>query len=129
VEGEVLESVWRQLVAILKERGIAFETGPAVRRLVAEAPALIPVYHHRMIPDRPGAPGNPVFSVHQTDIIYYGIHLRDYLVHEFLTAADIGAWPIPDSVRRIEFWDIKQFFSVRWSRGYAVFDNRKGDLP
>ena len=105
------------------------EAQAVVRRLVAEAPVLIPVYIHRMMPDRPHAAGNPVFSVHQTDIIYYGTDLRDYLIHEFLADKDVGVWPIPDSVRRIDFWDIKRFLSVRWSRGYAVFDNRKGFLP
>jgi hypothetical protein len=38
--------------------------------LVAAAPRLIPVYSHRMMPSEPHLPGNPVFSVHQTDIIY-----------------------------------------------------------
>jgi hypothetical protein len=47
--------------------------------LVASTPKLIPVYKHRMIPSEPHLAGNPVFSVHQTDIIYYGLDLRDYL--------------------------------------------------
>jgi hypothetical protein len=58
-------------------------------------------------------PGNPVFSVHQTDIIYYGVDLRDYLIHEFLARENVGVWPIPASVRRVPFWDIEQFLSVR----------------
>jgi hypothetical protein len=33
--------------------------------LVAAAPRLIPLYGHRMMPDEPHQPGNPVFSVHQ----------------------------------------------------------------
>ncbi|MCI0380890.1 MAG: hypothetical protein L0215_25180 [Gemmataceae bacterium] len=99
------------------------------RKLVAAAPVLIPVYLHRMMPDRPHEPGNPVFSVHQTDIIYYGIDLRDYLIHEFFCRQDVGIWPISDTVRAIEFWDIKRFLEVRWARGYAVFDNRSGVLP
>jgi hypothetical protein len=90
---------------------------------------LVPVYVHRMMPDRPRASGNPIFSVHQTDIIYYGTDLRDDLIHEFLSDKEIGIWPIPDSIRQIEFWDIQRFRSVRWSRGSAVFDNRKGVLP
>jgi len=100
-----------------------------VGKLVALAPVLIPVYRHRMMPDRPYAPGNPVFSVHQTDIIYYGVDLRDYLIHEFLGQTGIGAWPITDSIRKIEFWDSERFQTVRWSRGSAVFDNRRGLLP
>ena len=45
--------------------------------LVVAAPRLIPVYSHRMMPAEPHLPGNPVFSVHQTDIIWYGVDLRD----------------------------------------------------
>lgn len=81
------------------------------------------------MPDRPHAAGNPVFSVHQTDIISYGVELRDYLIHEFLSDKDVGIWPIPDSIRRIEFWDVKRFFSVRWSPRPVTFDNRSGALP
>ncbi len=102
-----------------------------VRGLVQSAPSLIPVYSHRMMPDRPQASGNPVYSVHQTDIIYYGINLRDYLIHEFLIDTDIAFWPIPDSIRQIEFWDIMEMQSVRWDDDGQgiVFDNRDGTLP
>ena len=98
-----------------------------VRKLVEAAPILVPVYGHRMMPDRPHEVGNPVFSVHQTDIIYYRVNLRDYLIHEFL-APRVSFWPISDSVRQIEFWDIKAFLQVRWAGGSAIFDNRAGGL-
>jgi len=38
----------------------------------------IPVYSHRYLPSEPKATGNPVLSVHQTDIIYYGNDLASY---------------------------------------------------
>jgi hypothetical protein len=97
--------------------------------LIAAAPRLIPIYVHRMIPSEPHLPGNPVFSVHQTDIIYYGVDLRDYLIHEFLTRENVGDWPITENVRRIPFWDIERFLSVRWAGGACVFDNSAGHLP
>ncbi len=50
---------------------------------VNEAPRLIPIYGHRMMPNRPHEAGNPVLSIHQTDIIYYGFDLDDYFRHEF----------------------------------------------
>ena len=102
-----------------------------VRELVAAAaPTLIPIYAHRMIPDRPHQSGNPVFSVHQTDVICYGIDLRDYLIHEFYTATEGYVWPIPANVRRIEFWDLERFQDTRWDEnGTARFDNRRGILP
>jgi len=71
---------------------------------VKAAPKLIPICSHRLMPESPHQSGNPVFSVHQTDIIYYGINLRDYLIHEFATPSGI-IWPIPDDVTEIEFWD------------------------
>ncbi|WP_417377529.1 SMI1/KNR4 family protein [Gimesia sp.] len=52
-------------------------------RYVSQAPTLIPVYGHRYIPAAPREAGNPVFSVHQTDIIYYGQNLWDYFEQEF----------------------------------------------
>jgi len=41
-----------------------------VSELVGNAPRLVPIYSHRYIPAEPNKAGNPVFSVHQTDIIY-----------------------------------------------------------
>jgi hypothetical protein len=69
---------------------------------VRRSPRLIPIYGHRMMPDRPHLNGNPVFSIHQTDIIYYGFDLDDYLRHEF-SLPDRRPWP--SKIRSIEFWD------------------------
>ena len=87
--------------------------GEALRRgeeLLSAAPRLIPIYGHRMMPESPHLPGNPVFSVHQTDIIHYGFDLADYLRHEFLLP---GREPWPDCVRPIRFWNLDQFQEVR----------------
>ena len=92
-----------------------------VRTLVAEAPKLIPIYAHRMIPDRPATAGNPVFSVHQTDIIYYGCNLRDYFLHEFFADKGLSHWPPANSVRPIEFWDLDRF-ATRWDDEPYYFD-------
>ena len=88
--------------------------------LLATAPKLIPIYAHRMIPAEPNESGNPVFSVHQTDIIYYGFNLNDYLRAEF--AIDREPWP--ETLRPIRFWDIARFQDVRWGQGPVIFDNR-----
>lgn len=53
------------------------------RRHVEAAPKLIPVFSHRYLPDEPHLAGNPVLSVYQTDIIYYGQNLWDYFEQEF----------------------------------------------
>ncbi len=78
---------------------------------VRAAPRLIPIYSHRMIPDEPHLAGNPVFSVHQTDIIYYGFDLTDYLRHEFGLP---GRLPWPQAIRPIRFWDVDRFQAIRW---------------
>jgi hypothetical protein len=83
----------------------------AIARL-DEAPRLIPVYAHRMIPDRPHQVGNPVLSVHQTDIIYYGFDLDDYFRHEF---GLLGRKPWPSEVRQVPFWDVERWQTIRWS--------------
>lgn len=94
--------------------------------LVASAPTLIPIFTHRMMPDEPHLSGNPVFSVHQTDIIHYGFDLADYLRHDFQLP---GREPWPASVRQIRFWNVDRFQNVRWADGSCVFDNSKGLLP
>ncbi len=88
--------------------------GEALRvagELVAAAPRLIPIYGHRMMPDEPSLPGNPVFSVHQTDIIVYGVDLADYLRTEFKLP---GGDPGPGQLRPNRFWDLDRFQDVRW---------------
>ncbi len=78
----------------------------ALRRgeeLLSAAPRLIPIYGHRMMPDEPCLPGNPVFSVHQADIIHYGFDLADYFRHEFNLP---GRQPWPEEVRPTRFWDL-----------------------
>lgn len=103
----------------------------ATEQLVAAAPRLIPVYLHRMIPAEPHLHGNPVFSVHQTDIIVYGVDLRDYLTHEFLMSEDDKEeWRVPDGARPIRFWNLDRFQAVRWgASGICRFDNSGGTLP
>lgn len=65
-------------------------------------PTLIPIYSHRYIPSTPMEAGNPVFSVYQTDIIYYGENLEEYLMVE------LGDKPYNaiefDRIKRIPFW-------------------------
>lgn len=103
--------------------GEAFRTASD---LIRSAPKLIPIFIHRMMPDDPCSAGNPVFSVHQTDIIYYGFDLADYLRHEFHLD---GREPWPAEIRPIRFWDINRMQDVRWAQGPCVFDNRRGPLP
>jgi hypothetical protein len=67
-------------------------------------PKLVPVYSHRYIPNEPFEDWNPVFSVHQMDIIYYGYDLPTYFANEFnFSLTDTFA--IPNKPKRtIRFW-------------------------
>lgn len=53
------------------------------RREFMNAPAMIPIYSHRYIPAEPDQRLNPVFSIYQTDIIYYGENLVEYFKIEY----------------------------------------------
>ncbi|GAB3552861.1 hypothetical protein J2S53_003627 [Actinopolyspora lacussalsi] len=50
-------------------------------------PKLIPLYSHRYMPAAPACGGDPVLSVHRTDVIHYGVDLVDYLHREFHRSA------------------------------------------
>lgn len=53
------------------------------RAQISRLPKLIPIFSHRYLPAAPTVEPTPVFSVHQSDVIYYGYDLADYLAHEF----------------------------------------------
>lgn len=55
-----------------------------MRRDFATWPRLVPLFGHRFLVVDPCKSGNPVFSIMQTDIIYYGSNLGIYLINEFL---------------------------------------------
>ncbi|MFJ3205878.1 hypothetical protein [Streptomyces sp. NPDC086989] len=69
------------------------------RSELATVPQLVPIYSHRYLPGTAGECGHPVLSVHQTDIIFYGNDLSDYVRHEFTgqasslpARATVGFW-------------------------------------
>jgi hypothetical protein len=68
---------------------------------LSSAPALIPLYSHRFIPEAPSAAGNPVFSMHGFDTIYYGSNLENYFDREF---GDNRETPLGEIAKRIPFW-------------------------
>jgi hypothetical protein len=75
-----------------------------VKQALRRAPTLVPIASHRYIPDRPYLGGNPVFSVHQTDIIYYGCDLQEYLENEYSFYFGRSGYSMREPVRDIEFW-------------------------
>jgi len=71
---------------------------------IDDAPKLIPISGHRYIPANPSESGNPVFSVMQTDIIYYGSDLWNYFENEFYYYFQKPEYQIKEPVKQIEFW-------------------------
>ncbi len=55
-----------------------------VRKDFPTWPKLLPIHSHRFLAAEPCQKGNPVFSIMQTDIIYYGANLGHYLAQEFV---------------------------------------------
>ena len=90
----------------------AEERKQVVRQALDSAPRLIPLIAHRFIPETPHEAGNPVFSMHGFDTIYYGANLSEFFVNEFEGKHQIG------STRRIPFWsDIVEDFD----KAYAFY--------
>ena len=71
------------------------------RSRLGEVPALVPIFGHRYLPAAPTNEDPPVFSVWQTDVIYYGDDIADWSAREF------GGEPHPRTIspdRRTPFW-------------------------
>ncbi len=79
-----------------------------VQELVKKAPRLIPIFSHRYLLIDPCQSGNPVFSIHQSDIIVYGEDLRIYLLNEFRKLLGLTETPLSansdNRIRAIPFW-------------------------
>jgi len=87
------------------------ESLSVARAHIATWPRLVPLWGHRFMPAAPAGPGAPVFSVWQTDVIFYGDDLLDYLHREFSPNDD---WPGVDS-------DYDEDSLAPWSR-FAMGD-------
>ena len=68
---------------------------------IINAPKLIPVFSHRYIPQIEGE-NVPIISVHEVDIICYGINLNDYLEVEFGNKQQSNV--DYSQIREIPFW-------------------------
>ena len=76
------------------------------KKKIDAAPKLIPIYAHRYIPASPHERDNPVFSVYQTDIIYYGRNLWNYFENEFRYYFQTPFRPTNEPYKQIEFWSL-----------------------
>jgi hypothetical protein len=84
------------------------ERADVLRDALAQAPTLIPLYSHRHLPESPAEAGNPVFSMHGFDTIYYRSDLADYFSRKFGEPRQSE----PEPIRRIAFWsDLVEHFN------------------
>lgn len=76
-----------------------------VAEFIRSAPPLVPVTFHCFLPNEPFAPGNPVFSVYQTDIIHMGADLASCLMYMYHDEFDEFDWPVFDErFRETRVW-------------------------
>jgi hypothetical protein len=68
---------------------------------LVSAPKLIPLYGHRYICEEPHASGNPIVSVWQTDVMYYGSDLANWVDNEFFRESPLHFSTTPTDV---PFW-------------------------
>jgi len=66
-------------------------------------PKLLPIYGHRFLAAEPCRSGNPIFSIVQTDIVYYGANLPHYLLNEFIDR-DYALPTHAQKIRKIDIW-------------------------
>ncbi|WP_338743290.1 hypothetical protein [Actinomadura luteofluorescens] len=71
------------------------------RSHLERAPKLVPVRGHRYLPAGRGAFGHPVLSIVQTDIVFYGTDIADYITNEFDGGHISADWTPPPLVT---FW-------------------------
>ena len=74
----------------------------------AKFPTLIPVFGHSFLPCEPLEPENPIFSVHQADVIHRGANLAEYLMwlYHDENGEDLEQqYPVfSEEYKHIEFW-------------------------
>ena len=78
------------------------EAFQVARREFSRMPPLIPICGHRFLPSEPCESGNPVLSVYQTDVIYYGSDLLEFFENEFYGKYDLKGYGT--TIRKIPFW-------------------------
>jgi hypothetical protein len=78
------------------------EADAIAREMVLSVPKMVPIFVHRYLPAAPAPENPPVFSIYQTDVIYYGDDLVDYVAQEF-HVPPFHLNPVV-GLRRVPFW-------------------------
>jgi hypothetical protein len=76
------------------------ELDAAILQHLARVPKLVPLFGHRFVAAGPSQGSAPVFSVYQTDVVYYGENLPSYVAHELDIPKRYGT----GIQRKIPFW-------------------------
>ena len=77
------------------------ERTEVARHHLALVPRLVPLFGHRYLTTDPAYQPSPVFSVYQTDVIYYGATILDWVENEFEGKRTIEPWP---PIIDVPFW-------------------------
>jgi hypothetical protein len=72
----------------------------AILAQLDRVPKLVPLFGHRFMAAGPSQGSAPVFSVYQTDVVYYGENLPSYVAHEL----EIPKRYATGIQRKIPFW-------------------------
>ena len=56
------------------------------------------------MPSSPSEEGNPILSVHQSDIICYGLNLEDYFKNEYSYYFGRKGYELHEDPKHIAFW-------------------------
>lgn len=67
-------------------------------------PKLVPIFSRRYISSEPNIEGNPVFSIYQMDIIYYGYDLATYFANEFHFSLSDNFDLLDRPRNKVDFW-------------------------
>ena len=78
------------------------QTEQKAREQLNRVPRLVPIYGHRYLPAAPAPTPSPVFSVYQSDVIYYGSDLLDYVRREF--GSSPPSWEGMGTSKHVAFW-------------------------
>jgi hypothetical protein len=101
------------------------ERAEALRAALKRVSRLIPLLGHRFLPETPSEEGNPVFSMHGFDTIYYGRDLTDYFQHEFSVRL-FDRVPVRQDYKFIPFWsDLVEKPEVRYAFYEAEVSNQR----
>jgi len=122
-QGQTWHPSWGQRPATVATQQVRLQ------EVMQLAPSLIPIFHrNRYLLAEPCEEGNPVLSIHQSDVIILSANFRDYLIHELLDLIEpTWAWKLtPQITERYQLTPInpKDYHTIPFWGEFLVTDHR-----